>query len=265
MESFDSSCKFKRSAFGGFDRKDVIEYITRISAEHKQELETVVQELSEAKHRVSDLLSGGQAESGLPDQELRHANDRISEMQIEIDGLSAAAEVYKSTIESKDEAISDLNSRIQKLQKSSPQDEDYYIAEIAKRDDEIKECNELIIDLNYKNEDLRDQLDQAQAEHEKCQACDEDTRNQELVAYRKAVAVEQRAISKARQLQSQLVDMIRQVEKDLDDTITGVDSTTAHIGNELQKLQALTGALKDSFHAVSDELAELSKDYLPDE
>lgn len=124
--------------------------------------------------------------------------------------------------------------------------------------------------LSKENEDLRRQIDLLRNTNSGLDS-DQDGKTPdaatlpdyselELAAYRRALAAEQAAIERAEKIQVRINNILKETFDDLNSIETDMETTAAHIVNQLQHLDSLCGALQENFENAGQLLCQLKDD-----
>ncbi len=187
--SGSESGNFRRSAFGGFNRDDVVGYIEKYSAEHRASLaenEKLRSENGELSLKVSELegkveklkadnseLAGAKAEADslkktveeVKDSALAYENTRLRLAAMEVEAARRAADIEKvamdaaeNTLDNVESVVDDINTRFGGLRYEIEVTIAHLRGELAKMNASLDRIAAEIADTDEKLQGLKDKV-----------------------------------------------------------------------------------------------------------
>lgn len=226
---------FRASIIGGFNKTDVIDYITRSSSDFKAEIDSlqkdvealrnIKQELLDRNHELSQTISAR-------DRELEEKSDAFSALQSRADLLERDLSLSRNVVSGKDERISALEGQLSEAQDT--------IARLNKKGDAL---NSLIAEQAGKLEDF---------EQAKLRVADI-----ELAAYDRARQIEDEAVVEAANIRdsiSRIFEEIRGkysiIHNNSNTKLYNVISSLRSIITELEELPAAFSNIQNDINLL---------------
>lgn len=202
-----------RSAFHGFNRDDVVNYISFLTTKHENELNQLRTEMEQMQQELSD----------------RQDVDLVSEM--EMADLRDQLEQSQPQIQEKDEAIAQLRDQLQ--------EKDAAIAELRAQ---IQEKDAVITQLQAQQPADSAESPAAPALKQPGSA---NPYEWELSAYRRAERAERRAIERVGQMYAKAGSVLEETVTRLEQNTVAVDKMAEQIRDDLALLESAVAQTKN--------------------
>lgn len=227
-----------RSAFHGFNREDVVNYISYISTKHETQINELKSEADDLRTQLAEKENMVQSAGVLA---------------AELGDLRGRNEALKTELETARELVAEKNAQIDGLQKdvSNRNGETEELRDtIFNRDAQIEELEKAVADRDAELEALRQELEQAKTAAVQPRREEPVTRwSEELNAYRRAEKAERRARERVNQ-------MYDKANGALSDASVRVEKTAEQIAEMVIKVEAdlelLRQAMEDSENTLAD-------------
>lgn len=241
-----------RSAFHGFNREDVVNYISYISTKHETQINELKSEADDLRTQLAEkenmVQSAGVLAAELGDlrgrnealkTELEAARELVAEKNAQIDGLQKDVSNRNGETEELRDTIFNRDAQIEELEKA-----------VADRDAELEALKKAAADRDAELEALRQELEQAKTAAVQPRREEPVTRwSEELNAYRRAEKAERRARERVNQ-------MYDKANGALSDASVRVEKTAEQIAEMVIKVEAdlelLRQAMEDSENTLAD-------------
>ena len=205
-----------RSAFNGFNREDVVQYIEELNARHEAQ--------------VSQLNA-----------DMQHLQDKLTQYEnLAGEGGEENAPELEQQVEDQANALVEQSDRIAALEK-----------QLAEAQEASQTAEALLEEAEAQNAELQAKLDAALAHNAQVQI----QQDAELAAYRRAERVERQAKERALQIHNQVNGALADATAKVDNAAAQIAAMTEAAMQQLQQLQlAVTGGkqvLEDTAAAMS--------------
>lgn len=193
-----------RTAFNGFNREDVVQYIAEINTKHAAE--------------ISQLNS-----------DMQYLQDKLTQYEnLAEEGVEDATPALEQQIEDQAKALVEQSDRIAALEK-----------QLAEARESAQTAETLLEEAAAENARLQVQLKTAQA----CNASFQSQQNAELDAYRRAERVERQAHERAMLIHHQVNGILGDATSKVDEAAAQIAAMTEDAAQHLKQLQlAIAGS-----------------------
>lgn len=216
-----------RSAFHGFNRDDVVNYISFLTTKHENELNQLHTEMEQMQQELSD----------------RQDVDLVSEM--EMADLRDQLEQSQPQIQEKDEAIAQLRAQLQEKDETIAQLRD----QLQEKDAAIAELRAQIQEKDAVITQLQAQQPADSAESPAVPALKQpgsaNPYEWELSAYRRAERAERRAIERVGQMYAKAGSVLEETVTRLEQNTVAVDKMAEQIRDDLALLESAVAQTKN--------------------
>lgn len=221
-----------RSAIGGFNRKDVMDYLTTITKENERVQADLKRELEEKSVELESLVSAvAQAEY--------KAGTLASEQQEAYQELNTLREETQIEVENAQEAAKAAVSRSVQLEA------------------ELKETKAALQVALERAEQAERRCQALQIEAESYKAVKERLSDIELSAYERARRVEQQAEAEANALRAKAAKQIATLYRQYEDAAASLRQNKAQVRDELESMQNMLEQLMGSFQEAGADFSAL--------
>lgn len=224
---------FKSSAFGGFKRQDVLNYIESASKKSAESMEKQRQELEDLRKR----LAGAEEKCRAELEDLRTEN-----MQLQAD-LQAAGEEREGLIQQKDTLAAQLEEQ---------RAENSRLAAEGERNSEELDA------LSSKVDELQAKIARVEPEAVAYQTMKRHMAEIEVSAYQRAEAIETSAREQSDRVYTRLINLLSQSKQRFSAVQSGFEVTASHVSGELQKMQESLSRLSSAFDGIGAEFEAIS-------
>lgn len=265
-----------RSAIGGFNRQDVMEYIEKAqkeAAENVQRLEEDGEELRRSEDALRQSLDTCNQERDELAQQLEDMTGRYEEAKTNWESSAETAEQLRGDVVRRDESIRELTAENQKLS-SRLQELENELAAIRLEKEKIaqleleahKRCDEILAAAQNQADATVDAANTKAAEV--VQAAQEQAGDTIQQANTLAEDTVQTAENRAQALTEETSARVEQMRRELAEHIAGavdqynslqsaVETITSHVSSELRKLNVTVAQLPINFDHLKDSLQTL--------
>lgn len=245
-----------RSAIGGFNRQDVMEYIERVQKQAEDAsaaLEAQTQQLRRAHDETLLQLEERTRERDGLEQQLEEMTLRCNHARNNWDAQSQAKESFRRDVAQRDEAIRGMTEENQRLLRQVEALE----SQMDGLRREKEQLTQLELDARQRAENVLAQANaQAEAALAQAQAQAESIIAQ---AQAQAEATASRANARADALLRETETRIGETVQQYEELYRSLQSITGHIAGEARKLGTAAAQLPAGFNRLRDGLADLQR------
>lgn len=241
-----------RSAFSGFNRQDVMDYIEKTQKQSEDRiagLESRLEELPAVRQELDERT----AERDELQKQLEEMTIRCNHARNNWDAQSQAKEAFRQDVTQRDATIRDLTAENQRLQRQVAALE----GQMQDLRREKEQLAQLELDARRRSEDL------LSAAGGQAQALEAEAQKQAgaitAQARRQAEETIAQANERAGDLLQEAEDRLAAFTEQYDRILRSFQTIAAHVSGEVQKLDAITGQLPGGFNRLKESLLELQE------
>lgn len=252
-----------RSAVNGFNRTDVCRYIEFLSNSHNVKVNQLHTEIGQLRAELEEKLAADAGQDS-PSEYCTQLETQLAEMQQRLADTENALTAARNRAQEAEAACTAARRRVEELETSLPIPQPDTAAQDARLAEARQRIAALEADLTVarqRNAELEQALTSARTA---APAVSQDLTAQELAAYRRAERVERMAISRARDMMTQmkgvLHDTTARVDEDAVELSELFDQLSAQFDRLRQRMLASKSTLKDAVTALHTIPAEGNED-----